>query len=74
MQKVDTFLLLRQEYLANLMSGAHSGSDLPMMLQNDNAKQAVNLEKLCLVCILYLFCTFYGKNEKKNQSPHLGRD
>ena len=33
-----------------------------------------NLEKSHLVCVLYIFWTFLGKNEKNNQSPHWGRD
>ena len=33
-----------------------------------------NLETSRLVCILDIFCTFLGKNEKNNQSPHWGRD
>ena len=33
-----------------------------------------NLEKSRLVFVLGIFCTFLGKNEKNNQSPHLGRD
>ena len=33
-----------------------------------------NLEKSRLVCVLDIFCTFLGKNEKNNQSPHWGRD
>ena len=33
-----------------------------------------SLEKLHLVCVLYLFCIFLDQNEKNNQSPHWGRD
>ena len=31
-----------------------------------------NVEKLHLLCILFLICTFSDKNEKNNQSPHKG--
>ena len=33
-----------------------------------------NLEKLRLVWVLDIFCTFLGKNEKNSQSSHWGRD
>ena len=33
-----------------------------------------NLEKSRLGCVLNIFCTFLGKNEKDNQTPHWGRD
>ena len=33
-----------------------------------------NLEKSRLGCVLKIFYTFLGKNEKNNQTPHWGRD
>ena len=48
---------------------AHSGTYDVKECQRQN-----NLEKLCGMCVLDIFCTFLDKNEKNNQSPHWGRD
>ena len=66
------FSLLRQEYPPNLTSGemwSHpGGGDNPVPevnhLWSHRTSTPNNLEKLCLVCVLYLFCTFLDKNEK----------
>ena len=76
------FSLLRQEYQPILTSGemlSHPGGwDKPILevihLWRHRMSTPNNLEKSCLVCVLDIFCTFLGKNEKNNQSPHWGRD
>ena len=50
---------------------AHSGSNSPMTSQNVNAKQS---RKVASRVHFNIFCTFLGKNEKNNQTPHWGRD
>ena len=72
----------RQEYLPILMSGemlSHPGGwDKPIPevihLWHHRTSTPNNLEKSRLVCFLDIFCTFVGKNEKNNQSPHWDRD
>ena len=49
---------------------AHSGSNSSMTSQNVNAKQTRKVAKVRFD----IFCTFFDKNEKNNQSPHWGRD
>ena len=74
------FSLLRQEYPI-LTSGeiSHPGGwDKPIPevihLWRHSTSMLNNLQKSLIVCILDMFCTFLGKNEKNNQSPHWGRD
>ena len=76
------FSLLRQEYPPILTSGemlSHPGGwDKPIPevihLWRHRTSTPNNLEKLRLGCVLNIFWTFLGKNEKNNQSPHWGRD
>ena len=81
--KRDTyFSLLIQEYPPILTSGemlSHPGGwDKPIPevihLWRHRTSTPNNLEKSRLVCVLDIFWTFLGKNEKNNQSPHWGRD
>ena len=77
-----SFSLLRQECPPILTSGemlSHPGGwDKPIPevihLWRHRTSKLNNLEKSRLVCVLDIFCTFLGKNEKNNQSPHWGRD
>ena len=76
------FSLLRQKYPQILTSGemlSHPGGwDKPIqeviLLWRHRTSTPNNLEKSRLLCVLDIFCTFLGKNEKNNQSPHWGRD
>ena len=76
------FSLLRQEYPPILTSGemlSHPGGwDKPIpeviRLWRHRTSTPNNLEKSRLGCVLIIFCTFLGKNEKNNQTSHWGRD
>ena len=76
------FSLLRQECPPILTSGemlSHPGGwDKPIPevihLWRHRTSTPNNLEKSRLGCVLNIFCTFLGKNEKNNQTPHWGRD
>ena len=76
------FSLLSLEYPPILTPGdmlSHPGGwDKPIPevihLWHHKTSTPNNLEKSRLVCVLDIFCTFLGKNEKNNQSPHWGRD
>ena len=76
------FSLLRQECPPIFTSGeilSHPGGwDKPISeeihLWGHRPSTPNSLEKLRLVSVLDIFCTFLGKNEKNNQSPHWGRD
>ena len=76
------FSLLRQEYPPILTSGemlSHPGGwDKPIPevihLWRHRTSTPNNPEKWRLGCVLDIFCTFLGKNEKNNQTPHWGRD
>ena len=75
------FSLLRQECPPILTPGemlSHPGRwDKPILevihLWRHSASTPNSPEKSLLVCVLDIFCTFLGKNEKNNQSPHWGR-
>ena len=75
------FSLLRQEYPSILTSGEMlsypRGWNKPIPevihLWRHRMSTPNNLEKSRLLCVLDLFCTFLGKNEKNNQSPHWWR-
>ena len=76
------FSLLRQEYPPILTSGemlSHPGGwDKPIPevihLWRHRTSTPNNLEKSRLGCVLNIFCTFLGKYEKNNQTPHWRRD
>ena len=76
------FSLLRLECPPILTSGemlSHPGRwDKPIPevihLWRHRTSTPNNLEKSRLGCVLNIFCTFLGKNEKNNQTPHWGRD
>ena len=78
----NVFSLLRQECPPILTSGemlSHPGGwDKPIQevihLWRHRTSTPNNLGKSRLGCVLDIFCTFWDKNEKNNQTPHWGRD
>ena len=78
----QVFLTLETRISAILTSGemlSHPGGwDKPIPevihLWRHRTSAPNNQEKSRLWCVLNIFCTFLGKNEKNNQTPHWGRD
>ena len=61
------------------MFSYHRGWDKPILEVNHliwrhRTSTQNNVETSCLVWVFHLFCTFWDKNEKNNQSPRWGRD